>query len=1469
MSEFKKLESLIKTKVSVAATKDTKEYYIYYLSDNSLRLVSKRVFSKVKGKFFKFNQDKSFCKVFGLTNKFKCEGIWDKAKNAFSGLKVVVDMLAKIGELAQGNYVLDVVMLGQIMNFVLDVYKLLQGECSVLDYIKLFSNGYVLYSRFSRGESIFVKGRVLQLLREAREVTPVNGVWHDARQVNFQTESLDSLGVAFLASFLPTKIFSVIQKLNMLTSQKIMDDKSIFHDLLSGLNSLITGFIELLPISESIKTAIVQLLDIVRISDKHVLLRKLEKINESLQLDPKLFLNRDLLKQCKEILVKVNCSTSLSDWCRLSKGVDNIVSTFRHNCKIIENNCSTGRVEPIAIVFEGPPGCGKSVAMSALIQVLGLSSYAHATKAMMDGKDWYDSYNNEAVFYMDDVGQQGNSQWRNVINMVSPVRLPLDCAEAKFKDTKFFNSELLLMTTNNLKNIRLMQTDCISHISALHRRCINVDFDLIRMDPVTGFYSGECKILFFDVKQGVYEDKLPVFLKQFLSGRNIKFSNKLFLDGSSESKGELIAWLCDFVSIMRVIKSDQAKSNNLNDEQLLRINSLRKFNPEGFLEQNLIDEIEYDREEQRLLSDRLKSLRRELNMDEIEDEGFLSSLFAGVDDSKDKFNWYKDLTICFFERMLEKIKSLLSTFSITNISNFVDNNFPEIMGLLAVAFLATSVFNVVRHFLPSFRMKALFLCKPHLKNDYNNYVLRRPFKADWKIYLKGEISMEQLDTSYYKNLYMFGSESIFKFENTASTVVDCISKQVRPVDCIYGNQTIQKCFGIISGHHIVLPSHVLCEEEFYVNIYNDVERTHRLHDQLKVSVTWKDNQADVGVVSWNKFKLSPWKNLSKFFKGGLSQAEKPFLVGFKDAIPLSAINSPKTYNAVYSYNINGIFRYTNSFSENSFFYMKRGPGMCGLPIVDQECGVLGIHVSGSAEVGVGVSMRWSDLVRDKIGEILREDQQFLMQVDINNKVRDGESVMRLEADVHQTIPKKSNFQPSPLYDIYPIEREPANLSKFGVGTVCEVAKKSFKQLKSVNIDEIKFAGKVIEAIIPNFSVITEEEIVGGNEWLAGLNKDSSNGFHCEKEKSFYINFETKQFTDQFRQELSALESQIENGQNIDVDKLVWFETLKDEIRDFRKEGVPRSFRVSTIHLQVLTKKYFGAMVEGIIKQRDFNQIMVGCNPAIEWQKIYDKLKIKFGIFDGDIEKFDGGMLAQLQTEAHDVILSKFQGSSVVPKFLLANTDSILLVLMNKLLMTTHSMPSGSFLTAILNSIVNRGYTAMWFWRMGGRSVFDFYDNVSDYVYGDDKIVATTAKFPQLTAKSFAVFMDTIGLGFTDANKKQVDFDFQKISDISFLKRGFVYHNKLKRIMCPLSLKTLKSGLSWFDGTKEEQVVMDGKLRAFQREIYLHPDYIDLKEEFLRKIKNYSYDFVELSDSYLESIYNDPNYIVPIKFGQYV
>ena len=44
--------------------------------------------------------------------------------------------------------------------------------------------------------------------------------------------------------------------------------------------------------------------------------------------------------------------------------------------------------------------------MNAVVEALGEPFYAHCVKAVMDGKDFYDNYNNEPIFYMDDVGQK-------------------------------------------------------------------------------------------------------------------------------------------------------------------------------------------------------------------------------------------------------------------------------------------------------------------------------------------------------------------------------------------------------------------------------------------------------------------------------------------------------------------------------------------------------------------------------------------------------------------------------------------------------------------------------------------------------------------------------------------------------------------------------------------------------------------------------------------------------------------------------------------------------------------------------------------------------------------------------------------------------------------------------------------------------------------------------------------------------
>ena len=152
-----------------------------------------------------------------------------------------------------------------------------------------------------------------------------------------------------------------------------------------------------------------------------------------------------------------------------------IWSLFNNNLvKYVNTFTNSQKDEPICIVFEGEPGSGKSVLMNAFVEVLkskNKSVYVHSVPPSEGGKDFYDDYENQEVFVMDDVGQQGKSQWRTIINFVSPVKYPLECANAAKKNTKFFNSKVILCTTNNFKQLSSFTSkDCIAEPEALFRR---------------------------------------------------------------------------------------------------------------------------------------------------------------------------------------------------------------------------------------------------------------------------------------------------------------------------------------------------------------------------------------------------------------------------------------------------------------------------------------------------------------------------------------------------------------------------------------------------------------------------------------------------------------------------------------------------------------------------------------------------------------------------------------------------------------------------------------------------------------------------------------------------------------------------------------------------------------------------------------------------------------------------------------
>jgi hypothetical protein len=471
-----------------------------------------------------------------------------------------------------------------------------------------------------------------------------------------------------------------------------------------------------------------------------------------------------------------------------------------------------------------------------------------------------------------------------------------------------------------------------------------------------------------------------------------------------------------------------------------------------------------------------------------------------------------------------------------------------------------------------------------------------------------------------------------------------------------------------------------------------------------------------------------------------------------------------------------------------------------------------------------------------------------------------------------SVPKNTNYGPSPLYGLYPVDRTPADLTKYGSHTVKDVAKKSFKECVSITQSEIDFGKSVISTMIAPFGVLSDEEIVRGNDLLAGLNKDSSNGYKCDKLKTGYIDFDSGCLKPGFAIEIGEMERQLKEGFP-DYEKLIWCETLKDEIRNEEKEGVPRSFRVGTIYNQVLTKKYFGKMVEHIITHKYNNGIMIGCNPVVDWPKIYDIMK-DHPVFAGDIKNWDGNMLSQVQRAVAEVVVNMSSCPDIAGQLMETNVHSIVGV-MDDLYLTTHSMPSGSFLTAIMNSMVNRFYTAIWYHRCLTHmkrkfTVNTFLYDVIDFVYGDDKLNGIRNHKDILNAQTMQKFFVDIGMDFTDALKKPIAAPFQTWDDITFLKRSFEYHNVLGKIVCPLELRTIKNSLSWMDYSKNMVEVMQGKVNAYQREIFLHHNREELLSDFIDRVREREYQIDILPFDYLIDLYGTGDYLPQyVSGGKYV
>ena len=411
-------------------------YYVFYFYNSSLVTVTHKTFKKITGPTLSFKR--GLVKLVGVGKRhvaynalkqFLAEGVFDTCSDFFSGLTLAITLITQLGRARR--------LSSQTSNLIITLVLFLHQV-------------YRLKDNFNVPHIVDIILNLLQLYFVGQ---------------SFAAESLEAVTLAGISYLFPPMVSDFIKRIQTFTNAKICDDTSLFYSFLTTIIDFFLDFCDKLPGGDVIKNKLKEFLVWCKLSSSHLLLYQIENLlkeYERVKIQP---LSSSFIKNVRELYVRCLADKDLVEWSKRSNVVTQMLASLKRVYTIAINSENVNRVEPSAYIFEGPPGCGKSLASCEIITALDMTCYTHCLKAVNDGKDFYDNYDNQEIFSLDDVGAQGDSQWRSLINWVSSVKMPLECAQAHLKDTKYFNSSIIIATTNRFMTISgLTKSDSISNV---------------------------------------------------------------------------------------------------------------------------------------------------------------------------------------------------------------------------------------------------------------------------------------------------------------------------------------------------------------------------------------------------------------------------------------------------------------------------------------------------------------------------------------------------------------------------------------------------------------------------------------------------------------------------------------------------------------------------------------------------------------------------------------------------------------------------------------------------------------------------------------------------------------------------------------------------------------------------------------------------------------------------------------------
>jgi hypothetical protein len=243
-------------------------------------------------------------------------------------------------------------------------------------------------------------------------------------------------------------------------------------------------------------------------------------------------------------------------------------------------------------------------------------------------------------------------------------------------------------------------------------------------------------------------------------------------------------------------------------------------------------------------------------------------------------------------------------------------------------------------------------------------------------------------------------------------------------------------------------------------------------------------------------------------------------------------------------------------------------------------------------------------------------------------------------------------------------------------------------------------------------------------------------------------------------------------------------------------------------------------------------------------RVYKRLKKCFITGDLDAGFWDGTLLAIIMEAILEVMLEQYDGDyGFLTEEIIISICRTYVLISDELYATTHGLPSGTWLTLLLNSLYNKALDALVLYRNHPRPTVALFSEIYSEVTGDDKVFGVPEHLvPYVNLLTYKEVFETLGMKCTNGDKSEITKQSQSLEKLTYLKRHFRYHYVLRKWVGPLSINTIINIPQWISQNTDYYSAMNGKMRAAQVESYLHsPQLFNMITELFRKELGYDHE----------------------------